>query len=190
MTEFTVFDETNAPAESKAGLKSVKAKYGFIPNLMGELAAAPSALEAYTNLSSVYGHSSLTPIEQQIVLLTTSFENNCGYCMAAHSTVALNVGLDREALISLREGRAIESDLRLEALRTFTLAVVRNRGLVEKEEIEDFLRAGFTKANILEVITGVTMKTLSNYTNHIAETELDQAFEAMAWSKPLLQHAD
>ena len=190
MTEFTVFDETNAPADSKANLKSVKAKYGFVPNLLGELAASPAALEAYSALSTIYGQTSLTPIEQQIVLLTTSFENNCQYCMAAHSTISLNVGLDREALIALREGREIESDQRLEALRVFTQSVVRNRGLVEKDDIEEFLRSGFTKANVLDVITGVTMKTPSNYTNHIAETDLDQAFEAMAWSKPLLQHAD
>jgi uncharacterized peroxidase-related enzyme len=190
MTSFTIFNETNAPSESKSTLKSVKAKYGFVPNLMGELAASPAALEAYSSLQTIYGQTSLTAAEQQLVLLTTSYENNCQYCMAAHSTLALNVGLDREVLIALREGREIESDQRLEGLRLFTLAVVRNRGLVEKEEIESFLQIGFTKANILDVITGVTLKTLSNYTNHIAETELDPAFEAMAWSKPLLQHAD
>jgi len=189
MTEFTVFDESNAPVASKALLKNVKAKYGFIPNLMGELAIAPSALEAYTSLTSMFGHTSLSPIEQQVVLLTTSFENNCAYDMAVHSTVALSVGIDRDSLMAIREGRVIETDSRMEALRNFTVAVVRDRGLVEKADQEMFLRAGFTKANILEVVTGVTMKKLSNYTNHIAETEIDPAFETMAWSKPLLQTA-
>lgn len=190
MTEFTIFDDSNAPAESKSHLKSVKAKYGFIPNLMGELALSPAALEAYLSMGTILSQSSLTPIEQQVVLLTTSFENNCRYCVAAHSTVALSVGLDREALLAIREGRIIEEDPRLEALHLFTSAVVRERGLVERSTIEAFLQAGFTKANILEVITGVSMKTLSNYTNHLAETELDDAFEPMAWSKPILQHAD
>jgi len=190
MTKFTIFDETNAPAESKAALKSVKAKYGFIPNLMGELAASPAALDAYTSLSSICGQTSLTPVEQQIVLLAVSFENNCDYDMAAHSTVALNVGLNREALLALREGRTMKGEPRLEALRVFTLAVVRQRGLIEKSDIDRFLESGFTKANILDVITGVTLKTLSNYTNHIAETRVDDAFSAMNWSKPILQHAD
>lgn len=190
MTKFTIFDDSNAPAEAKATLRSVKSKYGFIPNLMGELAASPSALEAYTTLSAIYGQTSLTPIEQQVVLLTTSYENNCHYCMAAHSTVSLSVGLDREILLAIREGREIEDDMRLEALRRFTIAVVRQRGLVENTDVETFMDAGFTKANILDVVTGVTLKTLSNYTNHIAETKLDDAFEAMKWSKPILQHAD
>ena len=189
MTRFTIFDDTNAPAEAKSTLRSVKAKYGFIPNLMGELAASPSALDAYTTLSSIFGQTSLTPVEQQVVLLATSFENNCSYCLAAHSTVALSVGLDREVLLAIREGRVIEDDMRLEALRQFTIAVVRQRGLVENAEVEMFMSAGFTKANILDVVTGVTLKTLSNYTNHLAETKVDDAFEAMKWSKPILQHA-
>ncbi len=190
MTKLTILDETTAPAKAKPVLKSVRSKYGFIPNLMGELAASPSALESYTTLASLYGQSGLTPTEQQVVLLTVSRENNCGYCVAAHSTVSVNTGLDRTILTALREGQAIDTDPRLEALRQFTVSIVRNRGLVERSDIDAFLEAGFTKPNILDVMTGVAMKTMSNYINHIAETELDDAFQAMAWSKPILQHAD
>ena len=67
---------------------------------------------------------------------------------------------------------------------------MRNRGLVERQDIDAFLKAGFTKANVLDVINGVTLKTLSNYVNHIAETPLDEAFQAMSWSKPILTHAN
>ena len=190
MTQFTIFDETSAPADSKPILRSVKARLGFIPNIMGELAASPSALDAYATLSAVFGRSGLTQIERNVVLLTTDFENNCGYCMAADSMIALNTGLDREIVVAIREGRVIQSDARLEALHQFTRAMVRERGLVERHDIDAFLRAGFTKANVLDVVTGVTLKTMSNYTNHIAETELDDSFAPMAWSKPLLQHAD
>jgi len=189
MTEFTVFDESNAPAASRALLKTVKAKYGFVPNLMGVLAISPSVLEAYTSLFSIFGHSTLSPIEQQVVLLTTSFDGNSPYDMAVHSTISLNLGIERDTLMAIREGRVIETDSRLQALRDFTVAVVRDRGLVEKADQDSFLRSGFTKANIFEVVSGVTMKTLANYTNHIAETEIDPAFETMAWSKPLLQPA-
>jgi uncharacterized peroxidase-related enzyme len=190
MTEFTIFNESNAPAASKAPLKTMKAKLGFVPNLMGELAASPTALESYTSLSTLFSKSGLTAIEQQVVLLATSFENNCSYCVAAHSTMALDAGLDRSDINAIREGRVIRADPRLEALRQFTLCVVRNRGLVERQDIDAFLKAGFTKANVLDVVNGVTLKTLSNYVNHIAETPLDEAFQAMSWSKPILTHAN
>ena len=127
MTRFTIFDETSAPADSKPVLRSVKARLGFIPNIMGELAASPTALDAYATLSAIFGRSGLTELERQVVLLTADYENNCGYCMAADSTKALGVGLDREVLVAIREGRIIESDPRLEALHQFTRAMVRER---------------------------------------------------------------
>ena len=184
MTQFTIFDETSAPADSKPILRSVKARLGFIPNIMGELAASPSALDAYATLSAVFGRSGLTQIERNVVLLTTDFENNCGYCMAADSTIALNTGLDREIVVAIREGRVIQSDARLEALHQFTRAMVRERGLVERHDIDAFLRAGFTKANIFDVITATALKTISNYANHIAETPVDAPFQAQTWAKP------
>ena len=190
MTQFTIFDETSAPADSKPVLRSVKARFGFVPNVMGELAASPTALDAFATLSAIFSRSGLTDIEREVVLLTADYENNCGYCMAVDSTVALNVGVDRDVLVAIREGRMIESDSRLEALHQFTRSVVRERGLVERSDTDAFLSAGFTKANILDVITGVTLKTMSNYTNHIAETELDDPYQPMAWSKPLLQPAE
>jgi alkylhydroperoxidase family enzyme len=103
--------------------------------------------------------------------------------MAAHSAVAKMVRASNEVVNALREGKPLP-DERLEALHQFTVAVVEKRGWVSEEDIEAFLNAGFNKPQILEVITGVTQKTLSNYTNHIAHTPLDEAFQPMAWEVP------
>jgi len=189
MTQLTIFDENQAPAASRPLLSKAKAKYGFVPNVLGELAGSPSALGGYMSMSQTFAQSGLTAIEQQIVLLTTSFANNCEYCVAVHSTLALEAGLDRDIIMTIRDGEAIRQDTRLEALRQFTLAIVRERGLVERSDVDAFLKAGFTKANVLDVIQGVTVKTMTNYLNHIAETPLDEAFQSMAWSKPILSHA-
>lgn len=189
MTKFSVFDENKAPAESQAQLKAARDEYGFVPNLLGELAESPAALQAYTSLENIFSQTGLDAVEQQVVLLTVSYENNCQYCVAAHSTIGLKAGIDQAVIDAIRDGQEIATDERLEALRRFTRAVVRNRGLVEQDDIDAFLEAGYTKANMLDVITGVTLKTLSNYTNHIAHTPLDEAFDGMRWSKPILQHA-
>ncbi|WP_203291683.1 carboxymuconolactone decarboxylase family protein [Maricaulis parjimensis] len=190
MTRLTIFDQTNAPAAARGVLSKAKAQYGFVPNVLGEMAGSPTALEAYAAMNQAFGRSGLTAIEQQIVLLTTSFANNCEYCVAVHSTLALDAGLDRDVIMTIRDGEPIRLDARLEALRQFTLAIVRERGLVERSDVDAFLKAGFTKANVLDVIHGVTVKTMTNYINHIAETPLDEAFKAMAWSKPILSHAN
>ena len=72
---------------------------------------------------------------------------------------------------------------RLEALRTFTLQLVRDRGYVSDDNVQAFLDAGYTQRNILEVILGYSQKIMSNYTNHLAKTPVDKVFEKFAWSR-------
>lgn len=183
MPPFDLHDADSAPGKSPELLRAVGEKYGFTPNLFRILAESPAALEGYLSLSQIFGASSLTPLEQQTVLLTASFENECDYCMAAHSTVAEMSGAPGEILAALRSGAPLP-DPRLEALRRFTAAVVQRRGWVSESDVAAFLEAGFSRGQMLEVILGVALKTLSNYTNHLARTPVDAAFEKHAWTPP------
>jgi uncharacterized peroxidase-related enzyme len=183
MNEFKVHDAQSASCGARETLEQVRKKYGFVPNLHGVLAESPTALEAYVSVSGTLEKSSLSPVERQVVLLSVSFENRCHYCVAAHSAVAKMAGADDEVLGALRNGGTL-ADSRLEALRNFTRKVVEKRGWVSDEETDAFFKAGFTKAQLLEVITGVALKTLSNYTNHIAHTPLDEPFQPLSWSAP------
>lgn len=184
MTTFEVHTTESAPAESQPVLAEAKKKLGAIPNLFGMLAESPAILEAYANLGSILEKSALfDSTELQVVLMTTSFENDCQYCMAAHSAIASMQNVPADVVQSLREGTAI-ADPKLEALHVFTRAVVQQRGMVSLRELEAFLVAGHTKRHVLEVVLGVGLKTLSNYANHIADTPVDAPFQRLAWSRP------
>lgn len=183
MSDYKVYTAEDAPEKSRPILEQTQKNFGFVPNLFGVLAESPSALEGYAAIGNAFSKSTLSPVEQQVVLLVTSFENGCTYCMAAHTAVAKMVKADDEAIRALRNGESIP-DERLEALRTFTRRIVEKRGWLSREDLQSFLNAGFNKAQVLEVITGVAQKTLSNYTNHIAHTPLDEAFEPFSWEKP------
>lgn len=178
--EFTVWDIESAPDGSRSALEAAERKFGFLPNLLRVLAEAPSALEAYLSVSSAFEKTSLTPAEQRVVLLTTSIENRCRYCVAAHTLVAKMVGAPEQVIRSLRQGEEI-ADPKLRALWRFTRRVVATNGWVTDEDLKQFVGAGYTRAQLLEVLVGVTQKTLSNYTNHIAHTPVDAAFAASAW---------
>ena len=117
-----------------------------------------------------------------MVLLAVSVENGCEYCVGAHSVIADMSDVPTPVTDALREGEAIE-DSRLQALRRFTEQVVATRGYPSSEDTRAFLDAGFESRQILDVVLGVGMKTLSNYTNHIAGTELDEAFAHRAWKR-------
>lgn len=183
MAEFTIHTTETAPEGSKQILEGAAGKYGFTPNLLAVLAESPAALKAYTAAAAAVSETSLTPTEQQVVVMTTSFENGCTYCMAAHSTISGMTGVADDVVASLRAGTEI-ADPKLNALANFTRATVQNNGLVDSSVTDAFLAAGYTNESILDVITGIAQKTISNYTNHFAHTQPDDAFAANIWEKP------
>ena len=183
MSQFKVLDKSSAKPASAAILNEVEKKFGFIPNLMGVLAESPVAIKAYVALSELVSQSSFSPEEQQAILLAVSVENGCDYCVSAHSMMAAKMaGMSPENLNALRSGKALENK-KLNTLVRFTKDVVNTRGLPSKESITDFTQAEFSNQQLLEVLVCVAMKTLSNYTNHIAQTPVDQAFAEFMWAK-------
>ena len=180
MSQFEIHEIEDAPEAARPLLEGVQAKTGgFLPNLYKGLAEAPQALNAYLTLSDLLAKTSLSAQEQQVVLLAASIENNCHYCVAAHSSGARMAKVDKEEIALLRRGEPV-GEPRLQALRLFTEAVVRERGHVS-DHLAAFREAGYTRAQALEVVMAVAMKTLSNYANHIIDTPLDDLLERMAW---------
>jgi AhpD family alkylhydroperoxidase len=189
MIEFELHDPSSAPEGGRPILEGVAKSFGFAPNLIRTMVESPAVAEGYLTLARLFGGTEFTAAEQQVVLLAVSFENACGYCMAAHSGLAAQSGLDEASVGALRAGTPL-ADPRLEQLRLFATAMVRRRGFVTERECDAFLAAGYTRRSILDVILGVAAKTLSNYVNHVAATPLDAAFESLAWADPRSSHAD
>jgi uncharacterized peroxidase-related enzyme len=182
MTNFTQYTSESAPQASQPLLQGVQKAFGFVPNLLGTLAESPSSLESYLAVSDIFEKTSLNAAERQVVLISTSIENACEYCVAAHSTIAKNfAGVDAGIVNALRNADVIP-DAKLEVLAEFTRAVVRDRGFVSEHAFSEFLNAGYTKANALDVIVGIAQKTISNYSNHLANIPVDAQFAAEAWS--------
>jgi len=176
MTEFTIHDETTAPEDIQDFLVQTKKRNGFIPNLHAIMSEAPGLLKGYRELNDLFLKSSFNRDEITVIWQTVNVENNC------HSMVAKSMKIDEEITESLRNETPF-SDPKLEALRTFTLQMVRKHGVLGDQDVKAFLDAGYTNRNMLEVILGVAMKTMSNYTNHLAQTPLDIPFQSAAWEK-------
>ena len=181
MTTFPIHSSETAPEATQPILAGAQKKFGFVPNLIRVLAEAPAAAEAYTTVMDIFERSSLSDAEKQTVLLSVSFANECDYCMAAHSTVAGMKGIPVEIIEALRSGTTLPNT-KLDALAVLTRSVVETRGWPTEATKEAFLAAGYSTREYLEVIVGVTVKTLSNYVNHAADTPLDTAFEAHKWA--------
>ena len=183
MPDFTVYTPETAPAGSRTILQAVQGTWSFIPNLHGILAESPVTLEAYATTFSLFEKSSFSAAEQQVIYLAINYENECEYCMSGHSALAKMAKLDDAAIEALREKTPID-DPRLQALRTFSASVTAKRAKLDDGEVEAFLAAGFTKQQVLEVILAVSVKTISNYVNHVAKTPLDGFMGPTRWVAP------
>lgn len=171
-----------APDDVKSDLETAEKAYGSIPNLYRGLATNPASLKIYLAFNNLLQkHGQLNPVEQQVVYITVSAENACTYCMGAHSMLATMVKMPEEILAELREQRPL-SDPKLEALRHFTLSIMKHRGFVPEQDLVEFQTAGYEQRHLLEVLTILAQKTLSNYFNHIAHTPLDDMFMSQQWS--------
>lgn len=184
MTNFTQHTIESAPANSQSLLEGAQKAFGFVPNLLGTLAEAPASLEAYLTISGIVEKTSLNAVEQQVVLITTSVENACEYCVAAHSFIAKNIAKADASLVEALRNDETPADAKLAVLAEFTRLVVNKRGFVSDEDVAAFIAAGYTQANVLEVVVGVAQKTISNYTNHLAKVPLDAQFSSEIWSAP------
>lgn len=188
MSTFVVHTAQTAPAPAGEKLAQIGKTWNFVPNLHGILAESPETLEGYDALFGLVGKTTLTPVEQQVAFLAVSAENECEYCMAGHTVLAGMAKVPAQAVQALRDGGKIE-DAKLEALRIFASKVVRERGHVGDASVAQFLAAGFTQRNVLEIVLIVATKTISNYTNHIAHTPNDAFMANTAWTAPSHRNA-
>jgi len=181
MTEFKVHT-MESTGESKPLLEKSKKAFGMIPNLHAVMAESPALLEAYQTVSEIFTKkTNLNATEQQIVAMTNNRLNGCTYCMAAHTSIMQMAKVPENVITSLRDGTSI-TDPKLEALRVFAEKVNLKRGWIEDDDIEALLAAGYTKQTVFDVFVGTAYKVLSNYTNHVAQTQLDKAFAKNEWS--------
>lgn len=190
MTHFETHTIDTAPAGSQAQLASVAKAWGFTPKLHAILAESPAALIGYDTLFGLVAQSTLSPVEQQVAYQAINVFHGCEYCTMGHTYLSRAAGMDEATIAALRAGNA-PTDPRFAALWTFARAVVESRGHAGDAVVDAFVNAGFTKANVLEVVTIIATKTISNYTNHLTHTpkEAFMSDPALAWTAPTAQHA-
>lgn len=153
----------------------IKQKFGFVPNLFRKLSISPAVSMVYLKGYEAMEGASLDNREIQAVNLAVSTENGCEYCKAAHTAVGKMAGISPEDLELIKEGKA-PRDEGLNALVTTARIIVRKRGRLTDEELSTIESMGVGRGRVYEIIALIGLKTISNYVNHIAKTEIDGEF--------------
>lgn len=168
-----LYTEDTAPEASRAAVATARARNGFLPNLIGVLAGSPEALQTYLTVGEINGRTSLTLAEREVIQITAARIHGCDFCIAGHTSIALNkAGLPRPAIVALQHGEPT-GDGRLDALADFVSAVIARRGNVGDRDLDRFLSAGFDTRQALEVVLGVSLATLCNFANTLARSPIN-----------------
>jgi len=161
-----------APAASQPFLHAVKAQLGSVPNLFRLVANSPAALEGYLSLSGALGRGALPAPTRERIALAVAEINGCGYCLAAHTYLGKNVAKLHDAEISAnRDGRS--NDAKADAAVRFAAKVTQARGHTSELDLQDVREAGYSDAQIIEIVVHVALNTLTNYVGVVAKTEID-----------------
>ncbi|BDX06736.1 carboxymuconolactone decarboxylase family protein [Planctobacterium marinum] len=176
MSDFTIHTVESAPEHAKTALQASHKAYGSIPNLHAVMAESPQLLEAYRKVHELFTQSSLNNEELTVVWQTINKFHDCHYCLPAHSAVAQMMGVDAQLNDAVRDGTSLGNE-KLEVLRATTLAMVEQRGHLTPEQTKEFYRVGYQNKDMLAIILGISHKVMSNFTNHVANTPIDDGFK-------------
>lgn len=169
MARLQTIDPKNAEGKAKELFDGpLKGKHF---NIFKGLANSPAALQAYADMSATLAKGKLDAKEVEAIQLVVGQQNDCGYCLAAHTGLGKQAGLSEEETVAIRKGNP--ADNKLAALTKFVLALHEKRGFVSDNDLKAVREAGYGDGHIAEAVAVYAMSTFTNYFNHVNQTEVD-----------------
>jgi len=160
-----------ASEASKEIFEALESKMGMVPNIYATIGNSAPALKATLGIGEALGKGEFSGKETEAIALSVSQINDCGYCLAAHTAIGGNHGFSQDEMVAIRNGEV--QDTKLKALTELAKAITESKGYPEQSKVDNFFDAGYSKAALAELIVLVGLNTITNYTNHIAGTEVD-----------------
>lgn len=182
MTRITLQTLAGAPEESKPYLEKARLASGFIPNLLLALSNSPQALQTYITVGAINNNNSLSAAERETVQLIAATVHGCGFCVAGHSATVEKKKIMPPADLQALRARQPLPNPHLEAIASFAREVIATRGAVSEAAWQAFRSAGYGERQALDVILGVSLATLCNFANSLAQTPLNTELSPWAWS--------
>lgn len=167
---FIVPTRSEVSENNQSIFDNLKKALGFVPNLYAYFGKNDTALADYLALQN--RKSTLRAKEREVINLVTSQINGCRYCQSAHTVFGKMNGFTNEQIVEIRKGSA-SFDAKLNALAKFTASVVEHRGRATQESRQAFFTAGYTEANMIDVIIVIGDKIISNYIHALTQLEID-----------------
>ena len=171
MTRVATINADTASTETKSLIEVLQKKLGTVPNIFKNMGHSPAVLKAYMGLNEAAAQTSLSPTLREQISLIVGQTNHCNYCLSAHSTIGMSVGLSETDVINARKGHG--KSPKEEAILQFAKSVVEKRGVLPTAEIDALKKAGVTDKELVEIIFLISINMFTNYFNHITDPVID-----------------
>ena len=169
MTTFSVPTRNQVSPASQAAFDSLQKAVGFVPNMYATLAYSDNGLPRY--LAYQGAKTSLSNREKEAVNLVVSEENGCRYCLSAHTAMGKMNGFSDDEILTMRSGHSAND--KLNALVTIAKDITQNKGRVSQTNLKAFYEAGYTNANLVDVVLQISDKIVTNYLHNLTAVPID-----------------
>jgi uncharacterized peroxidase-related enzyme len=171
MSRINVINHDNANAEQKELLDAIQSQLGMVPNFLKVFANSPDALRAFLGLHGIASKGSLDALTRERIALALAQQNACEYCVSAHTAIGRKAGLDSAEIEANRAGGS--RDEKAAAAVKFARSLAEHSGEVTTVEIMEVRNAGYSEADIVEIITHVGLNILSNIVGKASRVDID-----------------
>ncbi len=171
MARINLVTNESANAEQKTLLDAIQSQLGMVPNFLKVFANSPDALKAFLGLHGIANAGSLDPQTRERIALALAQQNSCEYCLSAHSAIGRKAGLDNAEIAANRTGTS--QDAKAAVAVKFARSLVEHTGEVTTAELLEMRNAGYSEADIVEVITHVGMNILTNILGKAGRVDID-----------------
>lgn len=171
MSRINVLNHKDATTEQADLFASIQASLGVVPNFLKVFANSPAALRAFLGLHGIANEGSLAPKTRERIALALAEQNECQYCVSAHTAIGRKAGLDNSEMQANRVGSS--QDEKAAVAVSFALALLEHKGEVTNAELQTVRDAGYSESDIVEIITHVGMNLLTNIIGKASRADID-----------------
>lgn len=171
MSRINLVTKEQANPEQLALFDAIEQQLGIVPNFLKVFANSPAALQAFLGLHSIANTGDLDAKTKERIALGLAEQNACQYCVSAHTAIGKSAGLSGNEILANRAGSS--QDAKAAVAVKFSRSLAENNGEVSTSELLEIRNAGYTEAEIVEIITHVGMNVLTNILGKASRVEID-----------------
>lgn len=171
MKTISVLTREQASPESQTLFDVMQQRLGKVPNLYATMGHSPFALKAFMNLEATLNEGAFNPKEREAIALIVSEVNDCAYCLAGHTMLAIKRGFTKDETLHIRKGAV--ADPKLNAIVQLAKAITETKGNPAEEYLSDFYAAGFDEGAVMDLIGLVVVRIFTNYVFALTKIPVD-----------------